>query len=97
MCKNPYVIKPTIKPIIVKGKLSYNENVRCNNILRFKKEIRNEFDDLQGRNGLIAYRMEYYRIEEELLERVNQIIKEKIGIPFLLFLFKEDNSNNEEW
>lgn len=97
MLKNPYVIKPKIKPIIVHGKLSYNENVRCNNILRFKKEIRNEFDDLQGKNHLIAYRMEYYRNENELLNRINEIIKNKIGFPFLLFLFKEDISNNEEW
>lgn len=97
MLKNPYVIRPKIKPIIVQGKLSYNENVRCNNILRFKKEIRNEFEDLQGKNNLISYRMEYYRIEGELLERINQIINQKIGLPFLLFLFKEDVSNNEEW
>lgn len=97
MWENSYVIRPKIKPIVVQGRLSYNENVRCNNILRFKKEIRNEFEDLQGRNGLIAYRMEYYRNEDELLERINQIIKSKIGLPFLLFLFREDFSNNEEW
>ena len=84
------IIKPKVKPIIVHGKLSYNENVRCNNILRFKKEIREEFDDLQGKNHLIGYSMEYYRTGNELLNRVSQIKNDNSGLPFLLFLFKEE-------
>ena len=89
MWKNPYIIQPKIKPIIIEGRLSYNENVRCNNILRFKKEIRQEFEDLQGKNHLIYYRMEYYRKYEELLKRIKEIINQELGLPFLLFLFKE--------
>ena len=95
MYKNPYILQPKIKPIIAEGRLSYNENVRCNNILRFKKEIREEFEGLQGNNQLIGYRMEYYRNEEELQNRLTQVINDKIGLPFLLFLFKNDKGGKE--
>jgi len=90
MRHNPYVIQPKIKPLIVSGRLSYNENVRCNNILRFKKEIREEFSDLKGKANLISYRMEYFRSDKELYDRINQVIEAGIGLPFLLFLFREE-------
>ena len=90
------ILKPRIKPILVEGRLSYNENVRCNNILRFKKEIREQFSDLQGKTNLISYRMEYYRTEEELKARLHEIISNKTGLPFLLFLQKGD-SNKVKW
>jgi len=95
MRKNPYAIQPKLKPLIVQGKLSYNENVRCNNILRLKKEIREEFFDLNGNHQLMSYRMEFYRTEAELQKRINEIILAKTGLPFLLFFYGEENKAKE--
>ena len=93
MWKNPFILQPKVKPILVEGRLSYNENVRCNNILRLRREIREEFQDLQGKVNLIGYRMEFYRTGRELQRRVAEIMNAKMGLPFLLFIFKEDKQH----
>ena len=89
MKKNHFILQPKVKPLIVEGRLSYNENVRCNNILRLKREIREEFSDLQGKTNLIGYRMEFYRTTEELRKCIEDIVHNNQCLPFLLYLFKE--------
>src|SRR3989338_3430071 len=75
------------RPLIVQGYLTYNDNVKCHNVLRFKKKLIDEFPDLK-RAGRILYTAEYWRTSQDLLERIEFITTKQQGVPVLLFLTK---------
>ena len=83
------VLVPKLEPIIVKGKLQYHESSRSRSILRLRKRVRKVFQDLDGREALIGYQMEYYHKMEELLDRLEEIPEG--AMPFLFFLVKDPN------
>ena len=83
-------LKPKLRPdaIKVKGRLYYCVSDRSNTLIRLKRPIREEFSDLNGKDSLISYKMEYYKDSEEFRKRINELIK-KGEIPFLLNLYKD--------
>ena len=81
------LLKPRIKPILVRGSLYYCEGDRANSIIRLRKEIREEFLESMRKN--IKYQMEYYRTKEEFESRMKKLFDEG-KLPFLLLLYKGD-------
>jgi len=72
------------KPLIVKGSLSYSESLRCNNTLRIKREVMKMFGESPDK-----YVMECHQSYSEFLERVCELVKQKEGVPILLYLCKK--------
>ncbi len=83
------ILQPKIKPLISTGKLMYSDKYRSNCILALKKRIREEFDDLNKKSNLSHYQLEFYRTHTDFLNKVNEIVKNKEPIPFLLFIYKQ--------
>ena len=83
-----YTLKPKPKPLIVKGKVSYNENSRAKNVIRLKKEVVDEFSDLKDFKRDIGYKLEYHRNFRTLEKRIGEL-KNNGAMPFLLFLYEE--------
>ena len=84
-----YTLKPKIKPLIVNGKLYYDETCRAKSLIRLKKEIVNEFEDLKEPTKSIGYKLEYHRNHKKLQKRIDEITKKEEGVPFLLFIYEE--------
>ena len=75
------------KPITSQGIVSYNKDVRANNVIRLKKILLDAFGDLRHEKNAF-YKIELYPNYQELLERIQQIKENKEAVPMLLFLFK---------
>jgi len=84
------IIKPDNQPIISKGKVMYYERFRARCLILLKKEIRQAFGSLQDRNSPIDYSIEYYHTKEDLKRRVQAVLDGGTGLPFLLFLSKNE-------
>lgn len=84
-----YVLTPKPKPLITKGVVSYSESSRARNIIRLKKEIIREFNDLKDRKKEINYKIEYHRNTSRLNRRIKEITESGEGVPFLLFIYSE--------
>ena len=78
---------PSNRPIIVDGSVFYDDKSRTNNIIRLKKRIVEEFQDLKGLNN-VYYRAELYKTYEELQKRIAELVAQRQGIPMLIFLYK---------
>jgi len=85
-----YTLTPKPKPLIVDGTISYSESSRARNVIRLKKQIINEFEDLKDRNKDINYKLEYYRNFDKLQARIDKLANNQEGIPFLLFIYSKD-------
>jgi len=77
----------------IEGPLTYNESTQAWGILRFKKELLNEFSQLKDKRSKCSYKMLYPRDTIELDKIVKEIKKGGIT-PILLFLNKESNNVN---
>jgi len=89
------ILIPKSKPLIIDGIVSYSETCRARSIIRLKKDVINEFNDLKNRDKLIRYKLEYYRGPRRLQKRVNEITENGGGIPFLLFIYSEENGDSK--
>jgi len=87
--KKTSILTPDLKPIKKNGSLYYCETDRARTIIRLGKSISNEFSDLQGKKP-IKYTLEYYRDNKQFHKRVKKVVNENEGLPFLLFLVKEE-------
>ena len=89
------ILKLSEQPIISNGRISYNEAMRCNNLIALRKEIRIAFPALNDINLLFYYRLEYYKSSQELLKRVTELSEKNDGLPFLFFIFEDKCTNNQ--
>ena len=78
---------PSNRPIIVDGSVFYDDKSRTNNIIRLKKRIVEEFQDLKEAND-VFYRAELYKTYADFRQRVEELLMQKQGIPMLIFLYK---------
>lgn len=90
-----YTITPKPKPLVVDGVVSYSEANRARSVIRLKKEIIQEFDDLKRRDKSIGYKLEYHRDFDKLRERISELNNKEEGIPFLLFIYSKDAAKSE--
>jgi len=82
-------IMPLTRPIIVNGRLIYNESVRAYNTLRLKKRLLDEFSQLRSEAGW-CWQIEYLRSYDATIERIKEAQQNKEGIPLLLFIYREE-------
>jgi len=78
------------KVINVEGKVHYSESNQAWNTIKLKSEFLNEFKQLREKRSKFSYEMIFGRNEEEMVEALKEIIKDKKLMPILMFLYKED-------
>ena len=77
------------KVISVKGRVHYSESNQAWNTIKLKTEFLNEFQQLKEKRSQFSYEMIFGRTEEEMVEAIKQIIKDKNLMPILMFLYKD--------
>ena len=82
-------LRPQKNAIEIKGRLSYSEGIRAWNIIRFKKELINEFPQLKEKRSAFSYKMIFYQNVKELEKALRKIKQDGEALPILLFLCKE--------
>jgi len=88
---NKRPLKPR-KIINVKGRVHYSESNQSWNTIVLKKEFLNEFHQLKEKRSKFSYEMIFGRTEEEMIEAIKQIIKDKNLMPVLMFLYRDKES-----
>ena len=83
------VLRPAIKTLEIKGRLIYKEANRSWSILRFKKELINEFPQLREVTSKFSYRMTLHRESNALEKDIRRIKRNKEALPILMWIEKE--------
>ncbi len=81
------VLRPVHDALEIKGKISYNEGAQAWNIIRFKKELLQEFPQLKEKRSQISYKMLIFQTYKDL-EKAIKDVKEQDAFPILLFFYK---------
>ena len=77
------------KIVNVKGRVHYSESNQAWNTINLKTEFLNEFQQLKEKRSKFSYEMMFGRTEEEMVEAIKKIIKDKTLMPVLMFLYKD--------
>jgi len=77
------------KIITVKGKIHYNESNQAWNTIKLKSEFLNEFQQLKEKRSKFSYEMIFGRTEEEMVNTMKKVVKDKTLMPVLMFLYKD--------
>ena len=83
-----FILTSKLKPLIVNGSIYYNDKEGAHNLLRLKKDVINEFIQLNNKEVSPAYRMEFYRNSNQLLKRIEELGQEG-KLPVLLFFYTQ--------
>jgi len=75
--------------INIKGKVHYSESNQAWNTIKLKTEFLNEFHQLKEKRSKFSYEMIFGRTEEEMVETIKKIVKDKALMPILMFLYKD--------
>ncbi|HJX50074.1 MAG TPA: hypothetical protein VJ438_01290 [Candidatus Nanoarchaeia archaeon] len=78
------------KVISVEGKVHYSESNQAWNTIKLKTEFLNEFKQLKEKRSKFSYEMIFGRNEEEMVEALKGIMRDKKLMPILMFLYKEE-------
>ena len=81
-------IKPLTRPIIINGRVMYEERTRTHSLIRLKRRIIEEFSQLRSTKNWL-YQMEFHRSYEATLERIKESKSKEEGIPLLIFIYEE--------
>jgi hypothetical protein len=84
--------KKTISPrkiVKVNGILSYDEALQAWSILRLRKDLINEFNQLKEKRSKFSYELLFYRSYEEFEKAMKDLVKKEEVLPILMFLKKE--------
>jgi len=84
--------KKTLTPrkiVRVNGILSYDEALQAWSILRLRKDLINEFNQLKEKRSKFSYELLFYRSYEEFEKAMKDLIKKEEVLPILMFLKKE--------
>jgi len=79
------------KVINVEGKVHYSESNQAWNTIKLKSEFLNEFKQLREKRSKFSYEMIFGRNEEEMVEALKEIIRDKKLMPILMFLYQEND------
>ena len=77
------------KVVSVKGAIRYSESNQAWNIIKLKTEFLNEFKQLKEKRSKFSYEMVFGRTEEEMMEAIKKLGKDKNFRPVLMFLYEE--------
>lgn len=91
MAKTPQDRQPlsSRKIINVTGKVHYSKSDQAWNTIKLKTEFLNEFHQLKEKRSKFSYEMIFGRTEEEMVEAIKNIVKDKTLMPILMFLYKD--------
>jgi len=89
--ENPKNRQPLIprKIISISGKVHYSESNQAWNMIKFKTEFLNEFQQLKEKRGKFSYEMILGRTENEMIAAIKKIVKNRTLMPVLMFLYKD--------
>ena len=77
------------KIVKVNGILSYDEALQAWSILRLRKDLINEFNQLKEKRSKFSYELLFYRSYEEFEKATKDLVKKEEVLPILMFLKKE--------
>ena len=83
-------IAPLFKPLVVKGRLIYNEALRARSIIRLKRRFLEEFSQLHA-NKAWSYTLEYWHNTEKTIRRLQEAKRTGEGVPVLLYIHPDEN------
>ena len=72
----------------VDGKILYSEGDQAWNLIRLKKDVINEFNQLKEKSSKFSYHMAYFRAYEELEKAVKSLKKEG-ALPVLVWFYRD--------
>jgi len=81
-------LPPTKETLKIKGNLFYNEGAQSWSVIRFKKEILQEFPQLKEKRGSFGYFMVMNRSYKDMKRKIAELEKSQEVLPILLFLCK---------
>jgi len=81
-------LPPKKETLKVKGNLFYNESAQSWSVIRFKKEVLQEFPQLKEKRGSFGYFMVMNRSYKEIKREMAELEKKQEVLPILLFLCK---------
>jgi len=87
-------ITPQLRPLVVSGRLIYNEALRARSIIRLKRRFLEEFSQLHS-NVNWNYTLEYWRTPEKTIRRLQEAKRTGSGIPLLLYIYPEEQDNEK--
>lgn len=73
------------------GSINYSEGFQAWNTIRLKKELFEEFPQLKEKSSKFSYEISYHRSTEEFEKALKKMIKEKLAIPMLMWIYKENS------
>ena len=79
-------IEPFVQPLIVKGKLFYDESLRAYTKIRLKRRVLDEFAQLREERGW-NYQIEFHGSCVATMKRIQDAQHKEEGIPLLLFIY----------
>lgn len=80
------VIKPILRPLIVNGRLMYDERAKAYALIRFKRRIIDLFPQLKSEQDW-CYLLEYWQDHPTTIQRLKESQKNNEGVPLLLFIY----------
>jgi phosphoglycolate phosphatase-like HAD superfamily hydrolase len=82
-------ISPSRNIIKTKGKMYYKEDNQAWCLLRFRKEIIDEFNQLKDKDSRFSYDAIYYRTYEEVEKALKELKKAGQPLPLLMWFVKD--------
>jgi len=90
----PRILRPVKKPTNLRGRVYYDSPNGAWSIIRLRKEIVNDFSELKEKRSSFSYQMVFYQTPQELEKAIREMRKEDKPLPILLFLVKDEESND---
>ena len=79
----------------IKGRILYNESSQAWSTIKIKREIFYIFPQLKDKRSNFSYTMIIPRSYDEFKQQFEELKKDSIKFPILLFFEKEDNSDGK--
>ncbi len=83
------VLKPSHDTLEINGRLSYTEGSHSWSIIRFKKELLQEFSQLRERRGSFSYKIILFRNYKIMAKALKEMQQKDEALPLLLLFYKE--------
>jgi len=83
------ILRPRRNVLRMNGRLTYSEGIGAWNMVRFKKELINEFPQLKEKISKFGYDLAFYQDYKGLEKAIRKLKRKKEALPLLMWLVKE--------
>lgn len=90
------ILSPKNNVVEIKGKLFYHEGSHSWTLLRLKQQVLTKFPHLKEKIGNFVYLMKLHESYDELKKEIDNLEKDAIAIPIIMFLGKEKGDPNNQ-